>query len=313
MSDLQYIETVYFNVPDDGATNRSPAEPPYCAVQRWCGHTTPFVAPTVNNLSRHFNEAERLAQDGSTSEPYRLACVLPGHLHPSVNWKYKESDTQSVYETWTSYLKLMAPPKNGMIVSVYTSPGSVSQIDSTWSLQHLWKSKETWSLESCDDNLLTYHTVEPGGVSWKVNNTYNNILKAVEYAHERGVRVKQISYSTNVNEAYEAILKSRLHVGYAGGSYFLASLTRTPTLGFGIEEKTFNAGWPELSDGPRSTIVKPKRVPVKSSLWGQAAPNPGYMLRWVDDELGTRNRPVDHQSYTDDNEQIINTLRDTFG
>ena len=207
----------------------------------------------------------------------------------------------------------MAPPKNGMVVSVYISKGSQSRIDSTWNLQHLWKSKETWSLESCDENLLTYHTVEPGGVFWKVKDTYENILKAVEYAQDNGIRVKQISYSTDVNEAYEAILKSRLHVGYAGGSYFLASLTRTPTLGFGIEERTFDAGWPELSDGPRGTTERPKRVPVKSSLWGQSMPNPGYMLRWVDDELGTRNRPVDHQSYTNDDEQIINTLKATFG
>lgn len=312
---MNLIETLYLGTPDDGSV----AEPPYCATMHWCGHTIPFTAPTINNLSRHFIEAERLHQEKLMDEPYRLACVIPTHF--AYGRKYKPKDELSIYDTWKWYVENMLPPKNGMVVSIYSSPMPDHTIDTVWSCQFLWRTKEIWSEENCSKNLLTYQVPESGGVDFKKSDRcYEMCEELVKWGRENGFRVMPISYATNINATYQLLLKTRMHFGYTGGTYFTAGLTRTPTIGFGLKRRPFDAIWPELVhaaerkreyDDNGEIIYKSTqdlKKPVNGSFWGQGVPNPGHMLRWVDDEVGTRNRPVEFQYYTDDSADLMETL-----
>ena len=297
MSDIEHIETIYLGVDNDG----SRAEPPFCAVQRWCEHTMPYVAPTVNNLSQHFCQADRLATDGSISEPYRLACIVPSSMH-KFNIKYKSSDALTIYDTFKSYIEIMAPPKCGMIVSIYISNGTDPLVDTSWTAQYLWRTNKIWSKQNCSDNFLTFHDFEPKGVKFKLGNCVELIDLLKEYCLKNGVRLKKLSYSTPVKESYESLLKSKMHFGYIGGTYFLASLTRTPTLGFGLENRKISCFWPDL------TKFKSRKIEMDSSLWGQLNTNPGHILRWINDYNGTGNRPVNWQSFTSDPDTVVKQL-----
>ena len=314
---MERVITIYLGTPNDGTH----AEPPYCAMQRWCGHSMPFAAPTVNNLSKHFCEADRLQEDGDLNGPYRLACIVPEKFGPKRKIKYKPSDTLTIYDTWVSYIQnIMAPPRKGMIVSIYTSADTTDYIDSVWQLQYLWRSRDVWSEDACDDNLLTYHAIEPSGVEFKRTNLESNVATLESFAKDTGYNLVAIDYATDINIAYNTIRRARMHFGYAGGTYFLASLTRTPTMAFGLPHYDIEVGWPEMSDhksrivGPTGQPIfqTPRRITLPRSLWGQAQSNPGYMIRWVDDELGTRNRPVDWQRTCNDDADILRYLRENL-
>lgn len=289
---MKHIQTFYIGCDDDA----SRAEPEYSAIQRWCGHTIPFYLPIINNLSQHFLAADLAQEEGTLNGPYRLACFVPSHY---LEGKYKDTDEDTRIERFTWFLNNFLPPRKGMIVSVYGHEYTSHLIDSTWSSQYLWRSKERWSLDACDENVITLNMPEDSGaVDFKTKNIAIMINRLKREAEKRGLEVIEFDYRTSVEEIYRSLLRSRMHFGYAGGPYFMASLTGTPTLAFGIDEPTLNIRTP----GEGGTY------PLDYSIWGMAFPNPGHMLRWSNGDV--RNRPVDWQSLSIDVYDIYKALDD---
>lgn len=280
---MRHVETFYIGCDDDG----SRAEPGYAAMQRWCAHTFDYYLPLINNLSKHFLQADLFQEEGSLKGPYRLVCTVPEYMFKRP--RYKDADEDTRYERFKWFFNNMLPPREGMIVSVYVNDYDPAEIDSVWTSQYLWRAKEMWSPDTCDNDLITITKIESPQATFKISDAdpithvlHNEVIKL-------GYTVKVIGYDTSVEETYRTLLKSRMHFGYAGGSYFMASLTRTPTIAFGAKADTMKARVPG----------KPGHlIPTPYNLWGMAFPNPGHNMIWRDG--GTRSGVIGNQSVTDD-------------
>lgn len=227
MSNFKYLKTYRYNTDSDEI-----ATPNDSHVVRFCIHTMNTFAPVIDKLSEVFLSAQLSFQEGYSEGPKKICILIPSVL---TEYKFKREDPETSLERIEWFIQNFKKPTCGVVVTFYSSRDHELELDSHWTLTKLWQTEETWCQDN-NSNYVTVHLPEPtSNVTWNKQKFYeiwNNIKSKVL---DKGFAIKYISYATPYQDVYDLMTKTRLHISYVGGSYIFSGITKTPTIGIGID------------------------------------------------------------------------------
>lgn len=257
---MLHIKTFYLNVPEEVESNGYRAAPYNSKVVRFCNHTAATYAPIVNKLSEVFLNIELGEQYNYIQNISYVSIIIPFNS----TRRYKPGDTETTMSRILWFIKNMKPPTDGAVISVYLNRENprLDHIDSHWNLNNLWVNKETWQMFSDKGNYVTVQLPEKTGEFWNQEKFYENWEVIKPYLDSKNIEVKFISYKTPIEEVNNLLLNTKLHIGYIGSCYFMAALTRTPTLGLG-----------------RDPIQDPFIKKGRKNCWGSSCMAPDRVLQ----------------------------------
>jgi len=192
-------------------------------------HATMYSWGTVVALlSKPFNKAQLLYQEGSLDKPYHVAVTYPYDL----DFKRKKSDAEPIFDRFVWIVDNMRIPPCGMTVSFYHAPKTVCHVVEPWALNEFWTMKEQ---NKPKGEYITMQKLEKGIGGSKKSWTYNEVPKYMkkveEWAHDIGVEIKYIDYTMPYQEMYETLLGSDAHFTYCGSTYYFAAMINLKTYG----------------------------------------------------------------------------------
>jgi hypothetical protein len=227
------IKTFYLNVPEEVKSEKKVAYPDTSRIIRFCNHTMATYATIVNKISEVFLNIELGVQYKYIKDPSYISIILP-NLSPR---KYQSFDPESTLERIYWIVSNLRPTTNGMVISVYINHEEykLDIIDSHWNLNNLWINNETWQMFPDKGNYVTVQLPEKVGKFWNQEKFYENWEVVKDYLDSKNIETKFISYKTPIEDVYKLLLNTKVHIGYIGSCYFIAALTRTPTIGLGKE------------------------------------------------------------------------------
>lgn len=227
---MLHIRTFYLNVPDEIKATNLVTDLNNSRIIRFCDHTISTYATIISKLSELFLNIELGASLGYINKPSYISIILP-------KWsirKFKTTDAEDSFSRICWFIENMKPTTNGMVISIYRNQRNreLDFIDSHWNLNNLWITDKTWESKG---NYVTVQYPEKIGDFWNQEKFYENWEVIKEYLILKNIEIKYISYQSSIQEVYELLLNTKLHIGYIGSCYFIAALTRTPTIGLGKE------------------------------------------------------------------------------
>lgn len=211
------LETLYLGMDDDGTY----AQPGSSEHVYLCSSTAGIFLPVISKLSSVFINAE-LAPQGI---PYNVS-IFMGTSSCS---KFKEHDQETPYDMVTFLLKNFKRSACPLRVTIYITVEHI--LNQNWSHANFWSFNHTHD-KSKVENIITFQYPQPG-MKAVLTNAEECFAVAESYVRESGYKTRIIDYSMGYQQMTDLLLKTTLHVSYIGASYYLAGLTRTPTLGIG--------------------------------------------------------------------------------
>lgn len=261
---MKLIKTFYIGCPDDGI----PTDPVRSNVIRYCQHTLAALAPFITKMSHPFLQAELLNEEG-ISGPFELTILVP----ISAEYKFKEEDPETILERVLWLIGKMRAPKGGIKISVYVNEYLRGKMDSGWDTHKLWEAKDIWQKDKTE-NYITVHRPETlAETTWNKRNADECFNMLFSCCRSANFRVVELTYSTPYEEMYQALLKTKMHFSYVGASYFMAALTKTPTLGIGLPENR-SCTIADLSvDGAARRVIS-------KNIFMMITADPGHFLKY---------------------------------
>ena len=228
---MNHLTTIFINTPKD-TTIVNPNRSHCIRLDLMNSHA---YAPLVCKLSEAFIKAQISFEEKMSSDPYEVSIVY--------KWvdKFKPEDPEDNFKRICWIIENMKPPQGGIKISIYQNSNMDNWIIESWTLRHMWETKQIWSKDALTEKYITVHKPEPLSIqNWNRVNIEECFEKVNTLADQYRFEVKEISYSTPISEVYKLLLGSSMHFSYVGGSYFLSALTKTPTVGVGHFEKRIN-------------------------------------------------------------------------
>jgi len=237
----QHIKTYYFGCDNNG--DNSTFDNNVIRINRAHG-----VAhrPMMDILSRHFFNAQVLAEDNITNNPYKLTICVDKEFYYSKTTDVNESTNE---DTILFFLENMHCPLNGMIVSIYTNDNMNNYIGSEHDYKHVWPFKEDMHWVG-DGNYITLHDLEDGLSERRMSRlTKHENYELIKKIDDVSIYpVKRISYKMNEKEMFSLLKHTKFHIAYPGGTYYSAGLINCPTIGLYVDNKVI----PVLSKHPNT-------------------------------------------------------------
>jgi len=279
MLNSKYLKTYRYNTDSDEI-----ATPDDSHVIRFCIHTMNTYAPVIDKLSEAFLSAQLAFQEGYSKGPKKICILVSSRL---TEYKFKPEDPETSFERIEWFIQNFKKPAGGVIVSFYASSEHDIHLDSHWSLTKLWQTEKTWNSRDVGDYVTVHLPEASSNVTWNKQNFYpiwNNIEEDIL---DRGLEIKYVSYTTPYQELYDLMIRSRLHLSYVGASYIFAGITKTPTLGLGVDRGK-NAESHYIVDGlPFYYSGYPKNI------WGTGPMQEDRVMQ-IDDDMKVKNDYVHH-------------------
>jgi len=290
---MYHIKTYYLNVPKDVEDSGIKAVPESSRVVRFCMHTMHTYGTILSKLSEVFLNIELGVQEEFITDISHVCIILPKNLDK----KFKPSDNESSLKRIEWFIKNLKPTSNGLVISVYHAVKVDSAIDSQWNLNNIWTTKKTWNSPG---NYVTVQFPENLSQAWNYKNFYENWDYIEKYLVSKNIEIKKISYKTGIDEVYNLLLNSKLHIGYVGSIYCLAALTRTPTLGLG---RTPHGKYIKFYKG-KGNINFPYFENYRKNVWAGSSPMAYNRIMQIDSAGKIYNGYVDGSLDTEDLNQI---------
>jgi len=236
---MKEIETLYINCDKNQDIARLGSSQIW-RIDR--SHIYPHIS-TMACLSPLFHSAQFIS-DFYCDAPHRVSCLIEEKILESILEKFKDDDTENIYDRLKWYIKNLLPPKNGIIFTFYTGKFKNIRYEQPWALTSMWPmKKENKPL----NEYITYHPLENAFFTdnrsfrgeWeksKVNKLkkfypyYQSCLNIVKnICHENGYGFYPVDYSQKYQETYELLLGSNCHFTYGAGTTTLSMACNTPT------------------------------------------------------------------------------------
>lgn len=201
-------------------------------VIRYSIHEIVAYAPIVALLSNSYCKAQLLYEEGLFSTSYYVTVVLEGDAMS----KYKSKDFDSKLQRVLWFFKNAHTPSSGIVVQILVNHGLKSFLDSPFSFTSLWHSKELNKGSNSD-----YVTLHPHGeIDWNSGRSSHRragMKHQIELARKKcsdlGYEVKELDYTTSIEDASNLLLNAKCHIGYIGSVHYLAAFNRTPCVTLG--------------------------------------------------------------------------------
>ena len=216
------LDTLYLGMDGDG-THAEPGKSEHLYI---CNSTTGHFLPIISKLSRAFINAELTPLD----TPYNLSIFL----EPFTCNKFKKEDQETPYDMVVFLLKNFRRPARPLRVTIYLTIQTI--------LNQNWDYSSLWALEHVHDKnntekIITFQYPQ-AGMKATLTDAEECFRVAESYARAHDYKIRTIDYSMRYSDMTDLLLNATLHVSYIGASYYLAGLTRTPTLGIGHKPNT---------------------------------------------------------------------------
>lgn len=203
------------------------ANPAKSHVIRFCQHTSHSHATIMSLLSNAFLNAQQLADEKVSNEPYHIAILWTIDIQK----KRKPENAETALETLRYFLLNLKTPANGAIISIYHVPDAYSAQATPWRHSQIWPFEKQWNPQG---KYVTVHKAEPLMSKTRIQGTKNSeekILPLVKkYANQYGYDIKYIDYKMTAQEMYETMRYSDYHFCYAGATYFTAAMVGIPAI-----------------------------------------------------------------------------------
>lgn len=216
------LETLYLGMDDDG-THAEPGKSEHLYI---CNSTSGHFLPVISKLSRAFINAELTPLD----TPYNLSIFL----EPFTRNKFKKGDQETPYDMVTFLLKNFRRPACRLRVTIYLTIETI--LNQNWDYSSLWALDRVHDKNNAE-KIITFQYPQ-SGMKATLTDAEECFRAAENYARVHDYKIRTIDYSMRYSEMTDLLLKATLNVSYIGASYYLAGLTRTPTLGIGHKPNT---------------------------------------------------------------------------
>lgn len=204
------------------------ANPGQSYFVRFCQHTLHNTCAQVDLLSRAFADAQLFKDDNPEQETFYISVIV----HEAALAKFKPQDHQTSMDRIEWLIREFQPPTLKLVISIYVCD-TMTHVESGFFTSTLWPFRRRWDRHLVEKH-ISIQVSEGSGASWKKENTTALIEMTEELCAMYGYASVRIDYTYNYEDAFQLILKSRLHVGYVGASHFLALAAGIPTVGYGV-------------------------------------------------------------------------------
>jgi hypothetical protein len=215
-------ETLYIGMNDDGM-HAIPGSSEHIYI---CESTSGIFLPVISKLSSLFMSAELSPSD----TPYNVSIFLTSKSRT----KHKQGDKETPYDMVTFLLKNFRRASRPLRVTMYLIPKAI--LNQNWDHCNLWSLEHTHNKNNTE-NFITFQYPQEGMLC-ELSNAEECFAVAESYASDHGYKIRTIDYSMKCSDMADLLLKTKLHISYVGATYYLAGLTRTPTLGIGHKPHT---------------------------------------------------------------------------
>jgi hypothetical protein len=287
---MKLIETIYLGCEDTGEI----AETHNSHTIRFCNSTAWAHGTLISYICSTLAKCQLLYEEGSLNKPSKISVIWPF----DIDAKRKPADVETGYERVVWYFRNLKIPTNGIIVSFYVNQNVRSWTSDPWRVMSLWPTKKQWDPTG---DYITIQKAEPlaGGKVRRIKDRLPPFEeKTLQLAENYGYDVKYVSYLTPFDELYELLLGSSCHFSYLGSTYFFAGLVGTPTVGWGEAVQYDHITYYTRKDAQRLPAS------ISTPRWGRLASNVGRILRYVEDEGGVMNKPVDYTTHVNDERDL---------
>ena len=228
MSDLEYVTTI--NTSSSSEIKTFPFE--QSEIIRFSIHEIGAYATLLSLISHVFTRAQLLYEEEFLENQYRVTVVLEG----SVREKYKEADLETKLDRVIWWFENAAIPTCGIIIQIYINHKLKSFLDSPFSFNTLWHSRQI--NRGKNSNYVTFHPhVEidwnNGKSSHRVNGYLDQLKLCKKICTDLGYDIVELDYTSKIQYAYDMLLGAKCHIGYIGSIHYLAAFCRTPCLTVG--------------------------------------------------------------------------------
>jgi len=192
--------------------------------------------PMMSALCPHFYNAQLMAEENTADgKPYKVAIFCPKN---KLDRKQKPSNDYTMRETLYWFLENMYPPKNGMIVSIYTIEQFVKYIWPYEDYKHVWPLKPQWHWQG-DGDYITLQDIEEltKDVMKKEFKSHPNYEIIKEIDKHSIYPVKRIDYRMSEDKIFNLLKHSKFNMSYPGGTYYTAAMMGCPTLGLYLNKE----------------------------------------------------------------------------
>lgn len=227
---MNHIKTFYIGCEDNG--ERATLENNVLRINKRFNMAHKLL---LGALCPHFFNAQVLAEENPSKPPYKLAIYC---LKDYIEKKINQKNANTIKDTFWFYMQNMHPPKNGMIISFYSTETMNKVIHPLEDFKHYWPLKKEWQWIG-DGDYITFQDVEEGSSSYIshqfLSHRNRQITKDID---EHSVYpVKRISYKTADDEMFELLKHAKFHVSYPGGTYYSGQMIGVPTIGVYLDKK----------------------------------------------------------------------------
>lgn len=277
---MKYIETYYLGCESPYAANIGSSH-----LVRFCDSTMHYHTTILALLSEPMIKAQLIADENMSDKPYKISVIIPTEARN----KYKNEDQESSFDRIVWYIKNLAHPRNGAIISVYESFEMNRNIETPWAMNQFWFSKEQW-IQS-DSNYITLNVSEKNTTSWKDNKLKESIEAVKHAAREVDLKVVEVDYTMRFEDLYRLLLGARKHFTYIGGSYSFAAFVGVPTVSFGKEYPIIE----NLSTTPIGG--RSQGMMLKGTTWGRAQMSGSRITQYDHGHEMVKSGPPDYVSH----------------
>lgn len=238
MTPIQHYKT--FHIYPDESIQTFMLQPAkhHCAVPgnsyhvRLCYHSHHNTCAQMDLLARAFTDAQLYHDDCGVEEPFHISIFVP----PMSLKKFKPTDEDAIIDRIEWIIKNFQPPSIPLIISIYVAE-KMTTIESgfftstVWPLRRRWKAENTKRVVTCQQ--VEGRAIGAKGNEWKLKHVDELIDLTENLAGNYNYDINFIDYTMSYENVLCRLLESKMHFGYIGASYFIASAAGVPTLGFG--------------------------------------------------------------------------------
>lgn len=186
------------------------------------------------DLSKAFFHAQMMRNEIISDKPFKVSVLC------DVKWlsKHKPTDPETGVDRLEWFIRNMLPSDTPMIFTIYVTNRENYWVPSEkwwlWPLQYQWDA----------NNVGDYVTVQvPEMHTSYIGNAqrlpkYQQQLKLFEETCPW--EIKYLGYSDPVDYSYQLLKHTRYHFTYLGGTYYLGTMMKIPSIIIGYDKNTIN-------------------------------------------------------------------------
>ena len=289
---ITHLETIYKNCDESGIKT----DPARSHLVRFCDHTSHSHATIMSLLSPAFLNAQQLADENVSNEPYHITVLwtISQHL------KRKPENAETAYEAILYFIKNLKAPKNGAVISIYRAKDAYSVQTTQWRHSQIWPFEKQWEPQG---DYVTVHQAERLMSKSRINQVKTSeekILPLIEKcAQNYGFEIKYINYTLTIKEIVDTMRLSNYHFCYSGATYYTAAMIGIPALAWHDMDTVVTEEHPIRN---RDGILQMHKV--QRNTWGAMSSNIGKIRQydWKNDCVITE--PNQTQRHIEYNQEI---------